>query len=294
LTASEPTTRFFEAPNPHGEPGTHRLAFYEWGDITSSPIVCVHGLTRNGRDFDYLASELSRTHRVIAIDIAGRGLSENLPKPEWYENGVYMRDVLALMERLNIQACDYVGTSMGGIIGMMIASFQPQKITRLVLNDIGAEIPKAGLLRIASYTGRAPAFQTTADAENWLRIVMQPFGVQSEEHWQHFFRHTIRQGAGGKMSLACDPAIALNLRAGLEQVKDLDALSLWPIWEHVACPTLVLRGATSDILSHETLLRMQENHSVMQFAEFSGIGHAPTLMEEEQIKTVQRFLDGIS
>lgn len=285
-----PKLRFFDAPNPHGVPGTHRIAFYEWGSPYAPPILCVHGLTRNGRDFDFLARSLASEYRIIAIDIAGRGKSAQMKELIWYENGVYMQDVLALADWLNLPRFDWIGTSMGGIIGMMIASLVPGKITRLVLNDIGALIPKAGLERIGSYVGQQVRFNGFDAAERHLRVVMAPFGVTKPEHWQHIFDHTLLRHEDGSFTFAYDARIGDAFRLAASMMEKLEDIQLWMLWSAITCPTLVLRGAESDILTSETAAQMQQTHPDMTLVEFPGIGHAPTLFDAEQIRPIADWL----
>lgn len=291
MTASDPRLQFFDAPNPHGAGGTHKIAFYEWGNPYAPPIVCVHGLTRNGRDFDYLARALTEHYRVIAIDIAGRGQSAPLSNIRWYENGTYMQDVLALLERMNISKFDWIGTSMGGIIGMMIASLVPGKITRMVLNDIGAVLPKEGLMRIGDYVGKKPRFDTMDEAMAYLQRIMMPFGIEEDEHWAHVYEHSLIRHDNGQVSFAYDPAIGDAFRLAASEMEKLEDISLWMLWESIECPTLLLRGTESDILSADVAQEMVQKHPDCILQEFAGVGHAPTLMTTEQINTITTWLE---
>lgn len=290
MTASEPKLQYFDAPNPHGAQGTHKIAFYEWGSPYAPPVICVHGLTRNGRDFDFLARELAADYRVIAIDIAGRGKSDKLARIQWYENGTYMQDVLALLERMNIQKFDWIGTSMGGIIGMMIASLVPDKITRLVLNDVGALLPKTGLIRIGDYVGKKPRFDSMDEASTYIQRIMAPFGVKEDHHWQHVFDHSFHRHDDGSVSFAYDPGIGDAFRLAASEMEKLEDISLWMLWESIDCPALILRGELSDILSREVAQDMCAMHPNATVAEFAGIGHAPTLMETAQITTITDWM----
>lgn len=290
MTDSEPKTQYFDAPNPHGATGTHRMAFYEWGSPYAPPVVCVHGLTRNGRDFDYLARELAANHRVIAVDVAGRGNSDYLKELHWYDNATYMHDILALLERMNLSRFDWIGTSMGGIIGMMVASLMPGKITRLVLNDIGALIPAEGLMRIGEYVGKRERFNSIYEADSYLRKIMLPFGIKNPEHWDHVLMHTLVRQQDGSIRFAYDNNIGEAFRLAASQVEKLDDVSLWMLWEAVACPTLLIRGAQSDILPRDVALKMCETHNATTLVEFEGIGHAPTLMEKAQIQKIRDWL----
>lgn len=288
---TKPRLHYFDAPNPHGVPGTHKIAFYEWGSPYSPVIFCVHGLTRNARDFDFLASHLANRYRIICVDVAGRGKSANMQDLSWYENGVYMQDILALAEWMNIPQFDWIGTSMGGIIGMMIASLVPGKIIRLVLNDIGAQIPAEGLLRIGEYVGQSPALTHWDQADQYLRKIFAPFGIKNEAHWQHMFDHSLIRHANGNFTFAYDANIGEAFRLAASAMEKIEDISLWMLWEAVTCPVLILRGAVSDILPRATAEKMCDMHKNATLIEFTGIGHAPTLFEPEQIEAVSKWLD---
>lgn len=291
MTASDaPRLQFFDAPNPHGTEGTHRIAFYEWGSPYAPPIFCVHGLTRNGRDFDHLARRLSQHYRILAIDMPGRGKSGRLTTITWYENGVYMQDALALAAHLRLERFDWIGTSMGGMIGMMIAAFAPEKISRLVLNDIGALIPKEGLSRIGEYVGKKSTFFSFLEAENHLRALFAPFGIRDEAHWKHFVEHSFVRHGDGSAQFAYDPAIGDAFRLAASCMEQLEDISLWMLWESIACPALILRGVESDILRHDVAVKMCAMKENATLVEFPGVGHAPSLMEDGQIAVICDWL----
>lgn len=277
-------------PNPHGHTGSHEITFYEWGDPFAPAIFCVHGLTRNGRDFDFLARVLAEDYRLICPDIAGRGKSAPFQQLQWYDNSTYMQDMLALAEHLNLSQFGWIGTSMGGIIGMMIAAFAPGKITRLVLNDVGAVLPKEGLERIATYVGRDSHFTDQLEAEQYLRQVMKPFNIQQDDHWAHVLEHSLEPLPNGGVRLAYDPNIgnAFRLVADSMGIQDI---SLWMLWEAIRIPTLIIRGANSDVLPHAIAQQMCKGHPQAELVEFPGIGHAPTLMEDNQIAVIKNWLD---
>jgi pimeloyl-ACP methyl ester carboxylesterase len=285
-----PAPQYFDAPNPHGASGTHKIAFYEWGSPYAPAIFCAHGLTRNGRDFDYLARQLAAHYRVIAVDVAGRGNSSPLSNLRWYENSTYMQDILALAERMNLPKFDWIGTSMGGIIGMMIASLMPGKITRMVLNDIGALIPAEGLMRIGDYVGKRDSFPSLYEADSYLRKIMQPFGITQPEHWDHMLQHSLVHHEDGSITFSYDPAIGDAFRLAASEMEKIEDISLWMLWESITCPTLIIRGEKSDILSRETATRMCAEHKKATLVEFAGIGHAPTLMDDQQINAILQWL----
>jgi pimeloyl-ACP methyl ester carboxylesterase len=269
--------------------GFHRVAYAEWGDPDASRVViCCHGLTRNGRDFDVLAGELSRSTRVICPDIVGRGQSDWLRDPAHYGYPQYCADMAALIARLNADRLDWVGTSMGGIIGMTLAAQAGSPIRRLVINDVGPFVPRSALLRIADYVGFDNRFSTLAGLEGHLRKVLEPFGPLTDEQWRHLVAHGHRQRGDGTYGLAYDPAIAQNVRVA---VQDWD---LWPLWDRVSCPTLVLRGAGSDLLLADTAQEMTRRGPRAELVTWPGIGHAPALMAPEQINLVAEWLSSTS
>jgi len=268
--------------------GSHTLAYTEWGEPDNSKVlICLHGLTRNGRDFDTLASVLSTDYRVLCIDIAGRGQSDWLSQPENYTYETYVTDMLVLLEHLHLTKIDLVGTSMGGLIGMFLAARPASPISKLVINDIGALVPKTGLQRIAKYLNQPrPQFATLQEVEKYCRIVHMLFGNLTNVQWQHLAKHSVKAVTGGGYRLRYDPAIAIPFKGELE---DID---LWSIWEQVRCPVLVLHGEKSDLLSPQIIQKMQAKHPLTQTVTFPEVGHAPPLMSEEQIAVVKSWLLG--
>lgn len=261
----------------------YRLASAEWGDPGAPVVVCVHGLTRNARDFDALAAALAPTHRVIAVDLPGRGLSEWLAAPDLYTLPSYVAALSHLLADLPAPV-GWVGTSLGGLCGMAIAAMPGNPIGRLVLNDIGPFIPAAALARIRAYLAEAPAdFPDAAALEAHLRRVHAPFGALSDAHWAHLAHHSARPLAGGGVALHYDPAIATPIVAA--EPADVD---LWAIWARITAPRLVLRGEASDLLLPETLARMQADGAIALTV--PACGHAPALMDEPTIGAIVRFL----
>ena len=269
-----------------GPHGFHELAYTEWGDPDHEHVVvCVHGLTRNGRDFDPLASRLAARCRVLCPDVAGRGHSEWLQDKADYGYPTYLADMAALVARSGARQVDWVGTSMGGLIGTFLAATPGTPIRRMVVNDVGPFIPRAALERIAAYVGTDPRFADLAEAEAYLRRVHAPFGPLSDAQWHHLATHGTRPRSEGGFGLAYDPGIAEAFRGG---VADVD---LWPVWDRVGCEVLVVRGAESDLLDAATARRMVEALGARaRLVEFAGIGHAPAFMAEDQIAAVESFL----
>ncbi|MBI2256411.1 MAG: alpha/beta hydrolase [Proteobacteria bacterium] len=265
--------------------GFHNIAYTEWGDPTASrTIVCCHGLTRNGRDFDVLAGRLAKHARVICPDIVGRGRSDWLRDPTHYGYPQYCADMNALIARLDVAELDWIGTSMGGLIGMTLAAQAGTPIRHLVINDVGPFVPKAALLRISDYVGLDNRFSSLAAVETHLRKVLAPFGPLTDAQWQHLVAHGHRQRPDGTFGLAYDPAIAVNVKMA---VQDWD---LWPVWDRLAVPTLLLRGADSDLLLPQTAEDMTQRGPRARLVTWPGIGHAPALMAPDQIGLIEEWL----
>jgi pimeloyl-ACP methyl ester carboxylesterase len=281
-------TRFFTASGRERQSPGHRLAYHEWGAPENPRVLlCVHGLTRNAMDFSVLAETLREDWRVIAVDMPGRGKSDWLENAADYTYPTYLADIVSLLDHLAIPDVDWLGTSMGGIIGMMMAGFSPDRVRRLVLNDVGAWIPAQGLRRILSYAGKQMHFSSRTEAEGALRANFAPFGIRDEANWHRLFASSLVEDADGSVRLCYDPAIGASLTAQPE-VSDID---LGSAWEAVRCPTLILRGADSDILTRETAEAMCRQRPGVTLVEFPGVGHAPSLMEPDQITPVEDWLN---
>lgn len=275
--------RSVQCQGPHG---LHRMAYTEWGDPRNPDVlVCVHGLTRNGRDFDFLARAMSDRYRVVCPDVVGRGRSDWLGVKADYGFPLYVNDMVTLIARLDVESVHWVGTSMGGLIGMSLASQPHTPIRRLVLNDVGPVITAASLRRIAEYVGKEPKFPDMKAAEGWIRQVSAPFGPLTDAQWQHLTEHSVRPVEGG-FAMRYDPGIGEVFRV-TPLLADVD---LWSIYNAIGCPTLVVRGAESDLLEHETLMRMAQSGPCARTIEIPGVGHAPMFLDAEQIAIVRDFL----
>jgi pimeloyl-ACP methyl ester carboxylesterase len=281
--ADAPRRRSVQCASPKG---LHRVSYLEWGDPRNRDVVvCVHGLTRNGRDFDDLARALASRWRVICPDVVGRGDSDRLADPMLYALPQYVADMVTLVARLDVEAVSWVGTSMGGLIGMALAAQPGTPIRRLVLNDAGPVIGRASLERIGVYVGLVPAFPSVELAEAYVRTVCAPFGPHSDAQWRQITEAWMKNGQDGWQA-NYDPRIADVFRATMPD-KDLE---IWPVYDAVRCPTLVLRGALSDLLSRQTTLEMTRRGPKAGVVEIKGVGHAPTLMHPEQIAPLRDFL----
>lgn len=269
--------------------GFHRMHYTEWGDAANPRVViCVHGLTRNGRDFDDLAQALHKDFRVVCPDVAGRGKSDWLYAKEDYGYPQYMADTTTLIARITAggdKTIYWVGTSMGGMLGMLLASRPNTPLKKLILNDVGTLIPKASMERIAAYVGNNPRFKTFKEMEAYVRTISAPFGPLTDAQWRHLTEHNTRQHEDDLWGMNYDPGIALAFQKG-----PLGDIDLSAYYDTIACPTLLLRGAQSDLLLHETALAMTQRGPRPRLVEFEGVGHAPMLMAEEQIRVVREFL----
>lgn len=266
-----------------GPHGFHRLHYTEWGDPENDRVVvCVHGLTRNGRDFDALGMALQNDYRVVCPDMPGRGRSDWLTVKTDYNYTVYMSDIAVLVARLNVAQIDWVGTSMGGFIGLLLAALPNTPIRRMVLNDAGPVIAADALDRIGQYVGADPEFPDLQSLERYLRVVHAPFGPLTDAQWDHLASHSVRRLTNGACALHYDPGIAEPFKESATAPVDL-----WSVWDRVDCPVRVLRGSHSDVLTSETAAEMTQRGPKAELVEFEGIGHAPALLVEEQIRAVK-------
>jgi pimeloyl-ACP methyl ester carboxylesterase len=302
----------FPCLGPHG---FHRIAYTAWGDRASPRrVLCMHGLTRNARDFDWLARALQRDSHVVCMDAAGRGASEWLEHKPDYTFRLYQADAAALIARITAPAgghagsgwfsgnraagdatVDWVGTSMGGLIGMLLAAQPHSPIRRLVLNDVGPFVSWSALMRFKSNLMMRSTYSTLEHAEAVLRQSLAGWGPLTEEQWAHLARHSIVPTEDGEYTFACDPRIADATAWGFSPdarvgTRNLLGLELWSVWANVRCPVLILRGKESQVLLPETAEQMRCRDACTELVEFDGVGHAPALMAPDQIDVVRRFL----
>jgi pimeloyl-ACP methyl ester carboxylesterase len=268
----------------------HTIAFGDWGPQHAEiPVLCVHGLTRQGRDFDYLAYHLaSGGRRVTCPDLVGRGRSGRLHSPDQYALPQYCADINALIAHIGKDKIDWVGTSLGGLIGIVLAGLPGNPVRRIVINDIAPYLPWAGLSRIGQYMADIPQdFADIDDAEEYFRRVLAPFGGLSDEHWFHITRHSVEWNESQRRYvMLCDPQVARAFRSPWQY-----SLDLWKYWQAIEIPILVLRGVHSDLLPKDLAAEMKRRNPRMQLHEIADIGHAPTLMTPDQIQVVSDFLN---
>jgi pimeloyl-ACP methyl ester carboxylesterase len=274
--------------------GLHRMAYWEWGDAANPRVlVCAHGLARQGRDFDTLARDLSSDYRVVCPDVVGRGQSDRLVDPMGYAIPAYVADMVTLVARLGVAQVDWVGTSMGGLIGLALAALQGSPVRRLVHNDVGPVIEPAALQRIGTYLGVPVFWRTVEEAAQALWAISQGFGPHTPEQWLALTRPQLvpaeQDGVAG-FKLHYDPAIAVPVRATTPEMAAAGQAMLWHMYDSLQCRTLLLRGGESDLLSAGTAQAMTVRGPCAQLHTFAGVGHAPTLVQADQRAVVRRFL----
>lgn len=265
----------------------HEVHLTEWGDPKSPPLVMWHGLARTGRDFDEAAQALADTYFVICPDTIGRGLSSWGRSEQDYSYRLYGETALGLLEHYGIEKTRWVGTSMGGLIGVTLAAgVLNDRITHLVVNDIGPDIPAAGASRIATYVGTPPVYDTVAELEAWLRKNYAPFGDNTDAFWRRMADTSCRRTDGGKVTVHYDPGIVSQFT---HHKADLD---VWDKWDAVSVPSLLIRGEDSDVLSAEVAREMTQRGPKPRLEVMPGFGHAPTLASEKEIALLREFLAG--
>ncbi|MEQ9362107.1 MAG: alpha/beta hydrolase [Rhodospirillales bacterium] len=263
----------------------HEVVYWQWGAADAPVLLCVHGLTRNGRDFDAVAERFSDRWRVVCPDIVGRGDSGRLADPLQYGYPQYLADLTALIARLDVDRVAWLGTSMGALLGMIMAAGPGTPVERLLMNDAGPVVTKESLQRIAAYLGTAPDFADMAEAESYFRLVHAPFGPLTDDQWAHLTRHSVREDANGRYVPKYDPAMAKPFEGAVS-----DDLVLWPVWDAIRCPVTVIRGAQSDLLRADTLAEMQARGPKTTVHEIPGVGYAPALMSDDQLDLIAGWL----
>jgi pimeloyl-ACP methyl ester carboxylesterase len=301
---AQPQLEFVDCPHPEGH---HRMAYWRWGDAGAAHVVvCVHGLTRQGRDFDRLAQALLLQRpqglQVICPDVVGRGRSDWLSTPDAYQLPQYAADMLAMLAQVQaglgahkpMQVLDWVGTSMGGLIGMALAGQPglplPVPIRRLVLNDVGPVINWSSVQRMQAYVGQFGQYRNLDEVAAVLRLLSQGFGPVPAALWREMSKHMTRPGPDGALTLHYDPAIGVNLRAMTPEIASAGEAALWALYDQIRAQTLLIRGEDSDLLTPETATAMTVRGPRALLQTWPGFGHAPTLTGDDQTAAVSRFL----
>jgi pimeloyl-ACP methyl ester carboxylesterase len=296
---TEPTLNFVNCPD---SAGGHRMAYWQWGDPQASHvIVCAHGLSRQGRDFDVLAQALlakgGNDLRVVCPDVVGRGQSDWLKDPMAYQIPNYATDMLALLAQLKPGTLDWIGTSMGGLIGMVLCGQPglplPVPVRRLVLNDVGPALAWQALQRIGAYLGNSPVFASLEQAAQAMWLISTSFGPHTPAQWLELSRHMVKpapQGEPGSVVLHYDPAIALPFRSVTQESAATGEAALWQLYDNIKANTLLVRGKQSDLLGADTALAMTQRGPNARLVEFEGVGHAPTFIAPDQVAAVLDFI----
>lgn len=270
--------------------GFHRINYLEWGDANQfkhqQTLFCVHGLTRNAHDFDFLAGKLCDEYRVVCPDVVGRGDSDHIDTADGYNYLQYNSDMNALIARLGVTELNWIGTSMGGIIGMVLASVPQSPVRRLVVNDIGPEVSREAQLSIAEYIGREDEFATLSDADTYFRTIYTEFAPMSDDDWAQMAKTSTRRTSRGTFRLKVDNRVGEAFRDSISYFN----VDMWETWEKITCPVLVLRGKNSSFLSEETAEKMLTLGPETTLVEFDNTGHTPTLRNNEQVDVVKDWL----
>ncbi|MGL4574955.1 MAG: alpha/beta fold hydrolase [Burkholderiaceae bacterium] len=290
LSHPEPRHHTVQCASPSG---LHHMAYVEWGDAANPDVlVCVHGLSRVGRDFDRLAKALANHYRVVCPDVVGRGASGRLANPLLYGVPQYVSDMVTLIARLNVPQVDWFGTSMGGLIGMSLAGLPDSPIARgrkLLINDVGPTLDPAALTRIGQYIGVPRTFASVEEATAAVKITSASFGLRTDVQWRELAELVIRKNDDGTYRLHYDMRIGDAFRTTTLEQAQAGEQVLWNLWANIKADTLVVRGAQSDLLSPATLQRMLDTNPLASSAEIAGVGHAPMFWGEDQIQIAKQF-----
>jgi pimeloyl-ACP methyl ester carboxylesterase len=273
--------------------GLHKMAYKQWGDPQNpNVLVCVHGLTRVSDDFDALARALSDTYRVVCPDVVGRGRSDWLHDARYYAIPQYVSDMVTLLARLEAETVDWLGTSMGGLIGMALASLPGNPVRKLLLNDIGFNLNPGAIARIGEYLGQPVRFGTFDEAAHYIRAISLTFGPHTDEEWRKFAADVLRQQQDGQWILHYDAGLAVPFKAVTPEGLQRDAALLEAAYDAITCQTMVVRGMESDLLTHEVAQAMTVRGPKAALVEIAGVGHAPTFVHADQIEIAKDFFVG--
>lgn len=270
--------------------GQHRIVYNDWGDPNGQPLVCVHGLTGNGHDFDFLAEDLiGRGYRLICVDLPGRGRSDFLKDPLDYNYDQYVQDLYSVLAHEGLDAAgsvDWLGVSLGGLLGIQIAGVKDSPIRRLIINDVGPQVPKAALDFIFMVISKTYTFDTILDLETRMRQTRGlTWGPVTDHQWRHMAEHNARALEDGQITYSYDPRIAVVF-----EKEPIGAVDLWVHWDEISCPVLVIQGADSMLLTREIIAEMQERGPEFDLVVFEGCGHVPSLMADNQIEAIAAWL----
>ncbi len=272
-----------------------RLHYTAWGNPAAQPVVCVHGLTRNARDFDFLANALSSDYYVLCVDVLGRGESSWAEGSSEYAVLNYAQQLLELLNGLNLAKPHWIGTSMGGLIGLTLQLLAPQRLGKVVLNDVGPVIETAAVQRIAQYIGAAPHFESRAKALVYAKQVFASFGAVNDAQWAGLTDHYYLDQADGSVTVHYDPAVAIVTKqqvAGLNpEALTAGQAALWASLSSFQLPVLVLRGEHTDLLTPSTVNQMLASNPLVSAATIPNCGHAPHLMDSHQAQLIHQFLN---
>jgi pimeloyl-ACP methyl ester carboxylesterase len=266
------------------------MAYAEWGDADNpNVLLCVHGLTRMGRDFDRLARAMADRYRVVCPDVVGRGHSDWLRNPAYYAIPQYVADMVTLIARLNVEQVDWVGTSMGGLIGIGLAGQAGSPIRQLVINDVGPRLGPVAIARIGSYVGQPVSFASIEEAADAQSVTAAPFGLKTREEWRELVAPTLRQ-VDGHYVFRYDPSIAVPFKTTTPEAAAAGEAATWSLYDRISARTLLVRGAQSDLLTPETAAEMASRGPRPRVVEVPEVGHAPTFMPAGEIQLVRDFL----
>ncbi|ALP63418.1 alpha/beta fold hydrolase [Paraburkholderia caribensis] len=289
ISPAVPRQRYVQCASPVG---LHRTAYTEWGAPDNPRVlVCVHGLTRSGRDFDRVAAALSSVYRVVCPDVVGRGLSSWLANPAYYTIPQYVGDMVTLVARLGVESVDWFGTSMGGLIGMAFAGLKDSPIRKMIVNDVGPHVEPVALERIGSYLGQPVSFATQQEVIDHAALLAQSFGPLTPEEWREINSPLVHE-RDGAWRFRYDPRIAEPFTKTTPELAALGEAALWQSFAAIEGPVLVVRGEQSDLLSRETVAQMIEKGRNVSSVEIPGVGHAPAFLSADQIDIVKRFFIG--
>lgn len=264
------------------------LAYFTIGTAKST-VLCIHGITRNSKDFNLLAMELEKNHTVICVDVFGRGDSEWLLNKQHYNYKLYYNSIIKLIQFLNIKKISLIGTSMGGIIAMYIAAYSGIVIEKVILNDIGPHIPLTSLQKLATYIKKFPKFENKAEAMNYLRVLLSPLRLKNDEQLLHMVENSLTLKKDKKYYLNYDPMIGEKF---YEDIKNMNSdMDLWHVWEKISQPVLILRGGQSKVLTSITANQMTNTKDNVQLIEYPEIGHPPSLIEQNHISDISKWLN---